>query len=166
MAELSFWQRDLLVLILLGLTNFLPILGNDILKGYLSAPIDLGYHWIDGRPLFGPHKTWRGLVIAVIGTGLASYFTPIAVKSGFDMAIYSMSGDLISSFVKRRLGLKSGQGALLLDQGPESLLPLWILKDRLSINWMEISLIVTLFIGLEIGLSPLLYALHIRRNPH
>jgi len=166
MAELSFWQRDVLILIFLGLCNSLPILGRVILKGYLSTPIDMGYNWIDGRPLLGPHKTWRGLAITVVGTGLASYFTPLGLKLGIDLAMYSISGDLISSFVKRRLGLKSGQKALLLDQGPESFLPLWILKDRLSISWAEISLILIFFIILEIGLSPLLYYLHIRRNPH
>ena len=166
MAELSFWQRDVLILIFLGLCNSLPILGRVILKGHLSLPIDLGCNCIDGQPLFGPHKTWRGLAIAVIGTGLAGYFTPLGLELGIDLAMYSMSGDLISSFIKRRLGLKGGQMALLLDQGPESFLPLWILKDRLSINWAEISLVVIFFIILEIGLSPLLYLLHIRRNPH
>ena len=166
MAELSFWQRDVLILIFLGLCNSLPILGAVILRGHLSLPIDLGYTWIDGRPLLGPHKTWRGLAIAIVGTGMASYFTPLGLELGIDLAIYSMSGDLISSFVKRRLGLKSGQKALLLDQGLESFFPLWILKDRLFINWIDISLIFTLFIILEICLSPLLYYLHIRRNPH
>jgi len=166
MAELQLWQRDILILVLLGWSNFLPILGRVVLKKRLSAPLDLGYKWIDNRYLLGPHKTWRGLIISVIGTGLAGHFTPLGLVLGLKLAICSMSGDLISSFAKRRMGLKSGSKSFLLDQGLESFLPLWILKDSLFICWTEIILIISSFTLLEISLSPLLYMLHIRRSPH
>lgn len=166
MAELHPWQRDILILLLLGWTNFLPILGRVFLKERLSVPLDLGYKWIDNQYLLGPHKTWRGIIISVIGTGLTSYFTPFGLVLGLKLAICSMSGDLISSFVKRRMGLKSGSKAFFLDQGLESFLPLWVLKDSLFICWTEIILIISSFTLLEIGLSPLLCRLHIRRSPH
>ncbi|PXF59113.1 MAG: CDP-archaeol synthase [Deltaproteobacteria bacterium] len=166
MAELHLWQRDILILVLLGWSNFLPILGRVVFKERLSAPLDLGYKWIDNRYLLGPHKTWRGIIISVIGTGLACHFTPLGFILGFKLAIYSMSGDLISSFAKRRIGMKSGSKALLLDQCLESFLPLWVLKNSLFICWSEIILIISSFTLLEIGLSPLLYMLHIRRSPH
>jgi CDP-diglyceride synthetase len=166
MAELHLWQRDILILLLLGWSNFLPILGRIALKERLSAPLDLGYKWIDNRYLLGPHKTWRGIIISVIGTGLTSHFTPLGLALGLKLATYSMSGDLISSFVKRRMGLKSGSKALLLDQGLESFLPLWVLKDSLFICWTEIILIIFSFTLLEIGLSPLLCRLHLRRSSH
>nr|HDN00542.1 CDP-archaeol synthase [Deltaproteobacteria bacterium] len=166
MAELHLWQRDILILIFLGWSNFLPILGRVVFKKYLSTPLDLGYRWIDNNYLLGPHKTWRGLIVSIIGTGLASHFTPFGLILGLKLATFSMSGDLISSFVKRRIGLKSGSRSFLLDQGLESFLPLWILKDSLFICWTEIILIVSSFILLEITLSPIFYMLHIRRNPH
>ncbi|MDL1958682.1 MAG: CDP-archaeol synthase [Deltaproteobacteria bacterium] len=166
MAELHLWQRDILILLLLGWSNFLPILGRVVLKERLSAPLDLGYKWIDNRYLLGPHKTWRGIIISVIGTGLAGHFTPLGLALGLKLATCSMSGDLISSFAKRRMGFKSGSKALLLDQGLESFLPLWVLKDSLFICWTEIILIISSFTLLEIGISPLLRRLHIRRSPH
>lgn len=166
MAELHLWQRDILILILLGWSNFLPIIGRVVLREHLSAPLDLGYKWIDNRYLLGPHKTWRGIIISAVGTGLAAHFTPFGLVLGFKFALCSMSGDLISSFTKRRMGLKSGSKALLLDQCLESFLPLWVLKDSLFICWNEIILIISSFTLLEIGLSPLLYMLHIRRSPH
>jgi hypothetical protein len=166
MAELHVWQRDILILLLLGLSNFLPILGRVVLKERLSVPLDMGYKWIDDRYLLGPHKTWRGIIISVIGTGLAGHFTPLGFILGFKLAMFSMSGDLISSFAKRRTGLKSGSKAPLLDQGLETFLPLWVLKDSLFICWTEIILIIFSFTLLEVGLSPVLYRLHLRRNPH
>jgi CDP-2,3-bis-(O-geranylgeranyl)-sn-glycerol synthase len=166
MAGLHLWQRDILILLLLGWSNFLPILGRAVLEERLSVPLDMGYKWIDGRYLLGPHKTWRGIIISVIGTGLAGYFTPFGLVLGLKLAICSMSGDLISSFAKRRMGLKSGSKAFLLDQGLESFLPLWLLKDSLFICRTEIILIISSFALLEIGLSPFLYRLHIRRSPH
>lgn len=166
MAELHPWQRDILILIFLGWSNFLPILGRIVFKQRLSTPMDLGYRWIDNRYLLGPHKTWRGLVVSIIGSGLAGYVTPFGLVLGLKFAACSMFGDLISSFVKRRVGLKSGSRFFLLDQGIESLLPLWILKDSLFICWTEIILIVSSFTLLEIVLSPIFYMLHIRRNPH
>ncbi|MEA3385257.1 MAG: CDP-archaeol synthase [Thermodesulfobacteriota bacterium] len=166
MAELHLWQRDILILVLLGWSNFLPILGRVVLKECLSTPLDLGCKWIDNRYLLGPHKTWRGIIISVIGTGLAGHFTPLGFILGLKLAIYSMSGDLLSSFAKRRMGLKSGSKSLLLDQGIESFLPLWALKDSLFICWSEIILIIFCFTLLEIGLSPLLYMLHIRRSSY
>ncbi|RKX61670.1 MAG: CDP-archaeol synthase [Thermodesulfobacteriota bacterium] len=166
MAELHQWQRDILILVLLGWSNFLPILGRVVFKERLSTPLDLGYKWIDNYYLLGPHKTWRGIIISIVGTGLAGHFTPLGFILGLKLATYSMSGDLISSFAKRRMGLKSGNKALLLDQGLESFLPLWVLKDSLFICWSEIILIIFCFTLLEIVLSPLFYILHIRRSPH
>jgi CDP-2,3-bis-(O-geranylgeranyl)-sn-glycerol synthase len=166
MAELNQWQRDILILILLGWSNFLPIVGRIIFQKRLSTPLDLGYRWLDNRYIFGPHKTWRGIIISVLGTGLVSHFTPLGMMLGFNLAIFSMVGDAVSSFVKRRLSLKSGNKVLLLDQGLESFLPLWILKDSFFIGWTDIILIVSCFTILEIALSPLLYILRIRRNPY
>jgi hypothetical protein len=106
------------------------------------------------------------LVFSVIGTAAAGTLTPLGWMASGWLASLSMAGDLTSSFVKRRLGLESGQKAMGLDQGLESFLPLWIMKGYFGLGWWEIALLVLVFSALGIAFSPLLYRLGIRRNPH
>jgi hypothetical protein len=106
------------------------------------------------------------LVLSVTGTAAAGALTPLGWISGAGLASLSMAGDLTSSFVKRRLGLESGQKAMGLDQGLESFLPLWIMKGYLRLEWGEIAIMVLVFSVLSIAFSPLLYRLGIRKNPH
>ncbi len=158
--------HDLLLLLLLGWCNFLPILGRWALKDRFAWPVDLGLKWFDKRPVFGPHKTWRGLTLAVAGTTAASAITPFGPILGAKLAGLSMIGDLIASFIKRRLGLRSGQMALGLDQGMESFLPLFLLRDEIAVEYYEILILVILFAAGELIISPILYKVRIRRNPH
>jgi CDP-2,3-bis-(O-geranylgeranyl)-sn-glycerol synthase len=53
-----------------------------------------------------------------------------------------------------------------LDTIPESLLPLWLLNDLLSLNAVEITIILALFFLCEEFISPLLYKLNIKNNPY
>lgn len=159
-------SRDLILLLLLGWSNFLPILGRRLLGDRLSAPVDMGGRFPDGRDLFGPHKTWRGLAFSVAGTAAVAYFTPFGAGLGARLAAWSMAGDLASSFMKRRLGLASGARAIGLDQGLEALVPLWLLRGELGISHAEALGIAVVFAVLELVVSPVLYWIRLRRNPH
>ena len=77
-----------------------------------------------------------------------------------------MAGDLLASFLKRRLGLKVHAQAIGLDQIPEALLPLLILQSRLELSAAEIVLLVAAFAFLEAVLSYVLYKLRIREQPY
>jgi hypothetical protein len=75
------------------------------------------------------------------------------------------SGDLVSSFVKRRLAMKPSSRALGLDQIPESLFPLLACRAALSLTIIDIVFGVALFLVGEIVLSGLLYRIHLRDEP-
>jgi CDP-2,3-bis-(O-geranylgeranyl)-sn-glycerol synthase len=77
-----------------------------------------------------------------------------------------MCGDMASSFIKRRLRLPPHAQAFGLDQIPEALLPLLVLRARLDLDASGIAAIVLAFILLEIGLSRLLYRWRIRDRPY
>lgn len=81
-------------------------------------------------------------------------------------AAAAMSGDLLSSFIKRRLNIAASGQALGLDQIPESLLPLLLLRDELNLADRDIFIIVVDFLVLELLLSRLLFWLHIRERPY
>lgn len=100
-----------------------------------SRRIDFGKKLRDGRDFLGPGKTWEGLFLALFaGTlfGALEVFlypslNPIALEAGFSLhgislasvffvALGAMVGDMVGSFFKRRLNMKRGQSAPLLDQ--------------------------------------------------
>ena len=85
---------------------------------------------------------------------------------GIIIGIAAMLGDLLSSFVKRRLGVPTSGMALGLDQIPEALLPLLAVADRFALSWPAIAATVAGFIVLELGLSPIFYWLGVRNRPY
>lgn len=77
-----------------------------------------------------------------------------------------MIGDLMSSFVKRRLKMETSAMALGLDQIPESLLPALLATMFFSLNLVDIIVIVAMFLCIELLMSMLLFALGIRDRPY
>ncbi len=159
-------QNIAVLVLLLGIANALPILARKILGNRWEYPVDAGLCWLDGMPMFGSHKTWRGVAFSVVGTTFAGALTPFGAVTGFWLSLLSMAGDLLASFIKRRLGLGNGARAPGLDQGVEALLPLVVLRESLGLSWDELLVTVLLFAVLELSISPVLYRLGFRRNPY
>lgn len=94
----------------------------------LATPIDMGIVW-RGKELLGKNKTWRGLLvgaltgIVVAGVQATLYFNTAFFKQntlvdyrevnfivfGFCMGSGALIGDLVKSFIKRRLDKPSGR---------------------------------------------------------
>lgn len=157
---------ELKFLILLFVANGAPILARNLLGERWAFPLDAGVLFVDGQPLLGQSKTLRGVLCAIVLTGAAAPLLGLAVGQGCLLAALSMFGDLLSSFIKRRLKLPRSSMALGLDQVPESLLPLLLLKDPLGLSWPGILRTVVLFFVLELVLSRLLFWLGIRKRPY
>jgi CDP-diglyceride synthetase len=109
----------------------LVVLKLDLLPGLRRLPIDGGLRF-RGRRLFGDNKTWRGAVVTVATTMLASWalarlsgccwhlpaLTPFAESQplwwGLLLGAGYIAGELPNSFAKRQFGIApgaSGQGA-------------------------------------------------------
>tara|TARA_Y100000310_G_scaffold320255_1_gene376514 strand:- start:155 stop:682 length:528 start_codon:yes stop_codon:yes gene_type:complete len=124
-------QDDILMLIVKSLYFFLPAyIGNMapvILKKFpfLNIPIH-------GK-IFGAHKTWRGLLLAVIMGGLVFWLQKIAFLQGFrswsiidygDFSILlgllmgggAIVGDLVKSYYKRKEKIPPGKSWVPFDQ--------------------------------------------------
>jgi CDP-2,3-bis-(O-geranylgeranyl)-sn-glycerol synthase len=82
------------------------------------------------------------------------------------VGLTAMLGDLLSSFIKRRLGMASSSMALGLDQIPESLLPLLAVAETFELSGSTIAWTVAGFVVLELTLSPIFYWLGIRNQPY
>ena len=160
------YLRDLLLLLLLITANGMPILARKWLGARWARAIDGGRCARDGRPWLGASKTWRGLLAALAVTPLLTLLLGLGAGLGLLVALGAMAGDLGSSFLKRRLGIAPSGRVLLLDQVPEALLPLLLVAPRLQLTLQDILVLVLAFFLLELLLSRLLYALHIRRRPY
>jgi hypothetical protein len=153
-------------LLLLAAANSGPLVAAKLLGGRLAAPVDGGRRLADGQPLFGPSKTWRGLVVAIAATTAAAPCLGLDWRWGAAIGAAAMAGDLSSSFVKRRLGVAPSGMAPGIDQIPEALLPLLVCRPALGLSAADIALCVFLFFVGEVWLSRLLFRLNLRDRPY
>ena len=153
-------------LLLLAAANSAPVIAKKLLGQSLSYPLDGGFAFVDGRPIFGPSKTIRGIVCAVTASSLCAIILGFAWTTGLILGLAAMAGDLISSFIKRRLGFPPSSMALGLDQIPESLLPALASLSFMTLTAGDVVLIVALFFAGELVLSRLLFSVDLRDQPY
>lgn len=139
---------------LIATANVIPSLASIVFGKRCNWPVDGGLDWLDGRPLFGRSKTLRGLFLAVAAAALAGHLIGLTWTVGAVTALSAMAGDLLSSFCKRRLGLRSSAPAPVLDQIPESLLPAIACAGTLNLSWFDIVVVVLLFTLGDAIMSP------------
>ncbi len=84
---------------------------------------------------------------------------------GLLVGALAMTGDLVASFTKRRLGLAASSRALVLDQVPEALLPALGCMAQLELHWFAVVVVVAAFTVGSLLLSVVLYRLGIRERP-
>jgi hypothetical protein len=153
-------------LVLLMLANGSPVIAKRILGDRFACPLDFGVRFFDRRPLFGSSKTIRGILAAILVTTAGAPLVGLAPETGALVAATAMAGDLLSSFVKRRLKRPPSSRALGLDQVPESLLPLLACREMLALTAVDVTLAVAIFFVGELVLSRLLYRVRLRDSPY
>ena len=154
------------LLLLLIVANGAPIVVRKLLGTRGDRPIDNHRLFLDGQPLLGRSKTWRGLIAAVLITPPAAWLLGLPALIGLHVALLAMLGDLLSSFTKRRLRIPPSGMAFGLDQIPESLLPLLVVGTELGLDLVAILQLTLFFLALELVLSRILYRMNIRKRPY
>jgi CDP-2,3-bis-(O-geranylgeranyl)-sn-glycerol synthase len=89
-----------------------------------------------------------------------------AWTSGLVVASVAMSGDLLSSFLKRRLSLPPSSRASGIDQIPECLLPTIAIRSTLGLGAFDIISVVIIFFLGQVLLSQALFRWNIRNRPY
>jgi CDP-2,3-bis-(O-geranylgeranyl)-sn-glycerol synthase len=154
------------LLLLLAVANGTPILAKRLLGDRLDRPVDGGAIFTDGRPWFGSSKTIRGIVVSLLATAVASSLIGLPWRLGAIVAAAAMAGDLLSSFVKRRMGLPPSSKATGLDQIPEALLPLAASRLVVAVSVADIAAGTIIAFAGGIILSRILFALGLRDQPY
>jgi len=129
----------ILILILASFYYFLPAYfanGSPVIFqkiNPLKTPVDFNKKF-KGKPIFGHHKTWGGLIIAIL-VGLLTFYIQTLLYQysffqkyslinypeyslwlGFLLGFGAIVGDLIKSFFKRRVNKKPGHSWVPFDQ--------------------------------------------------
>ncbi len=101
------------------MANGMPLL----LGGVPRHAVDRGLSLPDGERVFGDGKTMEGLAVGIsfgVLTGLAEGIITgrlgFYLLAGFALGLGAMLGDLVGSFIKRRLKMKWGKPLPLMDQ--------------------------------------------------
>ncbi|MBN2228958.1 MAG: CDP-2,3-bis-(O-geranylgeranyl)-sn-glycerol synthase [Candidatus Thorarchaeota archaeon] len=133
--ELALFELAIWLGLSAWIANATPVLGGG------GTPIDRGHVFRDGRRLLGDGKTIRGFIVGIFfgtitGAGqmlaapflqplLAEYVivTPemeyvlfMQLPVAFLMSLGALVGDLVGSFIKRRVNVKSGDPSPVMDQ--------------------------------------------------
>ena len=163
-------QMELLPIVkalaLVATANSAPVVAKMILGARLATPLDGGAVLRDGRPLFGPTKTIRGIAAALVATVAVAPVLAVDWTLALLAGASAMVGDLVSSFAKRRLGYAASSSAPGLDHIPESLIPLIAVGAGLGLGAIDIILATAAFWIGAAALSPLLFRIGLRDRPH
>ncbi|MBR9689607.1 MAG: CDP-2,3-bis-(O-geranylgeranyl)-sn-glycerol synthase [Candidatus Altiarchaeota archaeon] len=99
--------------------NMAPVFSHRFNFLGLRRPIDGGRMAKDGNRLLGDGKTWQGIVAATVLGALTGQVLSIwglgTLITGAVIGFFAIFGDTVGSFMKRRIGVKRGGKAGLLD---------------------------------------------------
>jgi len=103
-------------LLFAGILHHLVIIRYDLFS-FLSKPIDHDIH-LKGKPLFGKSKTWRGILLVPILSGIGSLIIsqiiiiPLALHPfliGLLLGTGYAIAELPNSFIKRQFNIEAGE---------------------------------------------------------
>ena len=126
-TNIGLWVFSGLAALWIMIPAYVPNSAAAVLGG--GTPIDFGKTFRDGRRIFGDGKTYRGFFGGVL-SGILAGLVLIWATSAFGLtglpqhtflsvtllATGALLGDLIKSFLKRRLGKDRGESWFLADQ--------------------------------------------------
>ncbi|MFA5742592.1 MAG: CDP-archaeol synthase [Candidatus Paceibacterota bacterium] len=157
------------------LVKNLPFLRN------FNTPVDFGFK-LRNHYLFGDHKTWRGVICAImVGTvavlvqgwlesnfklfqkiSLVDYGGFNLFSLGILMSAGAMAGDLGAAFIKRRIDLKPGEAFMPWDQTNYVIGSFIFLQPYVHFSWIiwTILFVSTFFLHLLINRWGYMLGLH------
>lgn len=161
-----------------GFANMAPIIFNRL--PLLQVPVDFGLKY-KGKEIFGPHKTWRGLIVGIAlaivvvyiqkslqfhtaSINLVDYAKTNLIWLGFLLGFGALLGDMVKSFFKRRFNIKPGKSWVPFDQVDWVIGAIILAEPVKSLSNKQIAIALIIF-GLAHPLANLLgYGLRFKPN--
>lgn len=148
---------------------------------WLDRPLDRGAMF-RGKPLFGPNKTYRGMVIHLGVVVLVTSVLQVAAQGnswiseiylnepivlGLGMATGYLIGELVNSFIKRRLGIAAGAQTSKLQaffDNIDGMLGSGVVVISYSVAWQVIAVSVVISILVHEATDVLMRRLRLKQN--
>lgn len=140
-----------------------------------GRPVDFGRKFVDGKPIFGQNKTIRGFIAGLlIGTLVGWAQETLAPNIGLEkgsvllglcLSLGALFGDLIGSFVKRRLDLKPGASFPVSDQIDFVLLALLFSLPVKPPTFLYAVLIIALTLPIHLLANVIAYLIRVKKRP-
>jgi CDP-2,3-bis-(O-geranylgeranyl)-sn-glycerol synthase len=166
------------------IANATPVLGGG------GKPIDGGRFYSDGRRILGDGKTIRGFIVGIffgIMTGLgqmlaAPYLHPllaqfVTVTPEMELVLYmqlpvailmsfgALTGDIVGSFIKRRVDVKSGDPSPFMDQLGFILMALIFTYPLIHPEAIYVVILILVTLAIHWISNALGYLLGLKKNP-
>jgi len=166
------------------IANATPVLGGG------GQPIDRGRVYKDGHRVLGDGKTIRGFIVGIVFgtmTGVAQIMaipvllpileqymivTPameavlfMTVSVAFLMSVGSLTGDLVGSFIKRRLNVKSGDPSPVMDQLGFIIMALIFVAPLIQPKPIFTAILIVATLGIHWISNALGYVLGLKKHP-
>ena len=154
--------------------NMSPVLFTKI--NFLNKPIDLGKKFL-GKRILGDNKTYRGfffgILIAII-TAFIQIWIPINTPYqitlqnfwylGFLLGFGALFGDVVESFIKRRIGIAPGKPWIPFDEIDHIIGSLLIISTIFSLPIISAIWVIIITIPLHILVNVIGYFFKLRKN--
>ena len=131
---------------LLWSINLAPVLLAFFFEEKWNTPVDRGIFFFDGKPFLGSHKTIRGVAGGIMAGLFFGFLATIPLGTAVLTGIMSMAGDMLTSFIKRRLKIGEGKDFPVVDQLFEGLFPFIVLVPAFSLSFVWSFSLITFFI--------------------
>ena len=136
-----------------------------------GRPIDFGKSFIDGRPIFGSHKTIRGFFSGLLVGTLAGLAMTVVLGYplffGLVSSLGALLGDLCGAFVKRRLGIAPGGLLPVIDQIDFVVGAILVSLPFVSqiLSWPLALTVLIITPPIHLLTNYVAYKLHLKNNP-
>ncbi len=159
-ASALYWMLETIYIYLPAyIANATPVL----LGG--GPPLDGSRTWVDDQPLFGDHKTVRGTFSGII-VGIAVGILQMQPLRGVLLSVGAIGGDIVISFIKRRIKLKPGAMFPIADQmGFIVFAVLLVSLVQPSPTWERAVAILIATLPIHYLTNVIAWALKLKRNP-
>ncbi|MHA1965172.1 MAG: CDP-2,3-bis-(O-geranylgeranyl)-sn-glycerol synthase [Candidatus Thorarchaeota archaeon] len=182
--ELAIFELSIWLGLSAWIANATPVLGGG------GRPIDGGRNFRDGRRILGNGKTVRGFIVGVFFGTLTGvfqvlsaphlrpiltqfvtitlemdYVLSISIPVAFLLSLGALTGDVVGSFIKRRVNVKSGDPSPFLDQIGFIITALIFVSPLMIPSPIFVIILVLTTLGIHWLSNALGYLLGLKKNP-
>jgi CDP-2,3-bis-(O-geranylgeranyl)-sn-glycerol synthase len=134
-----------------------------------GPPLDFGKKFLDGKPIFGKNKTFRGFFFGLAVGVMVGLLENVLFGYSLLFSVFSplgaLMGDLAGAFLKRRLGIAPGGLLPIIDQVDFVIGALLFSLPLPILSWELVIAVIIITPPIHLFTNFLAYKLKLKDNP-